>query len=530
MTYNEEMASILITNNLATEDTIRSLWYLVDDSNTIGMVLVQNNLLQMEIYNQLANFMASQGKTVETAVDTAPMPDPSEGIDVVVADSSLTIEVDAYQPSSSAHAYQDMPMDGYAENDIASQMQQNPIIEESSPPPQPQEITPKSHDVPASNGDEPDGESLPLNFMQPNGMGQLAEPIPAAINQQSTINQIFLYARSIQATDVHICCGTPITCRVAGTLTRVTEAPLTSGDVERVIREALRPDQVRELEESGDLEFVYTIQGAGRFRSTAIRYRKGWSLTSRLIPTNFRSVTEIGLPESSLDLTKWAQGLILVTGPAGCGKSTTLASLIEYINENRNEHIITIENPIENIYPKAKSQVVQREVGLHTLSQNNALRGALRQDPDILVISELRDLESIQLAVSAAETGHLVFGTMNTTDAVRTIDRLIGSFPSDEQPIIRSMVSESLRGVISQRLLPGKDGKSVVPAFEVLKVTSPVSNMIRKNETHQLKSTMITGRKDGMVVFDDSLEALVKEGRISKETAQLYTEDKTRFA
>lgn len=528
MTYNEEMASILITNNLATEETIRSLWYLVDDNNTIGMVLVQNNLLQMEIYNQLANFMTQQGKTVETTVHPPQTPEQGGGIDVVAADPSMTIEVDSYQPNPS-QAYHDTPVDGYAQNDM-QQLHDSPMTQEQSiapKPPQetatPQETIDPPHGVSAEN-------SLPLNFMQPSGTGQLTEAVPGSLNQQSTINQILLFARSIEATDVHICCDTPITCRVAGTLKPVTDSPLNSTDVERIIRQILQPDQVRELEESGDLEFVYTIQGAGRFRSTAIRYRKGWSLTARLIPVNFRSVTDIGLPASCLDLTKWAQGLILITGPAGCGKSTTLSTLIEYINENRNEHIITIENPIENIYPKAKSQVVQREVGLHTLSQNNALRGALRQDPDILVISELRDLESIQLAVSAAETGHLVFGTMNTTDAIRTIDRLIGSFPSDEQPIIRSMVSESLRGVISQRLLPSKNGNSVVPAFEVLKVTSPVSNMIRKNETHQLKSTMITGRKDGMVVFDDSLEELIKEGRISKETAHLHSEDKTRFA
>lgn len=522
MTYNEEMASILISNNLATEANIRALWHNVNEENTIGAVLVQNNLLASEIYQQLTNFMKEQ----QTSYHPPQPPQANTStIDIVPADpSSESLEVDAHsvQPATT-----NTQVDAYATPQSAGP--KNPLPPKEPETPQ-QESSPRPVQSDNSKAHQTTKETLPLNFMQPKGSGKLEEAIPTEINKNSTLNQIFLYARSVNATDIHITCDTPITFRIAGNLTTVSAQPFSASDVERVIRQALRSDQLFELEESGDLEFVYTIQGAGRFRSTALKYRKGLSLTARLIPMKFRSVTDIGLPESCLDLTKWAQGMILVTGPAGCGKSTTLSSLIEYINETRNEHIITIENPIENIYPKAKSQVVQREVGLHTLSQNNALRGALRQDPDILVISELRDLESIQLAVSAAETGHLVFGTMNTTDAIRTIDRLIGSFPSDEQPIIRSMVSESLRGVISQRLLPSVDGKSVIPAFEVLKVTSPVSNMIRKNETHQLKSTMITGRKDGMVVFDDSLEELVKAGKITKETAQLYTDDKTRFA
>lgn len=497
MTYNEEMASILISNNLATEENIRTLWEQISGNETIGSILVKNNLLEKEVYHQLMQFMEQQGSTPPAQTQ------PTSPQQV----SAPTMDGHAAQ-SQQIQPMQNMP-----------QPSQQPTSQETK------QAVPQHH---VQSDDE--SPSLPLNFMQPRGDGDLEFVTPSKITNKSTLNQILLFARSLHATDLHITCEAPIACRVAGTIQSVTEELLSAADVERIIREGLKPDQLHELEESGDLEFVYTIQGAGRFRSTALKYRKGLSLTCRLIPMNFMSIEEIGLPASSLDLTKWAQGLVLVTGPAGCGKSTTLAALIEYINENRNEHIITIENPIENIYPKAKSQVVQREVGLHTLSQGNALRGALRQDPDILVISELRDLESIQLAVSAAETGHLVFGTMNTTDAIRTIDRLIGSFPSDEQPIIRSMISESLRGVISQKMLPSKDGKSVIPAFEVLKVTSPVSNMIRKNETHQLKSTMITGRKDGMVVFDDSLDELVKAGSITKETARKFSEDKNRFA
>ncbi len=483
MNYNEKMASILVASKMATDQQIQQLLPMVNAGSTIGELLVQQQILPHEMYLQLLQFMEGKG----------------------------------YTPDS-------QPLEAAAAQAAA------PSVEPTPPPAVQPQPAPSQAAAPASSAPaEEEGDSLPRDFMQPTGTGPLEEPVPQAIGASSTLNQVFLYARAVGASDVHITVDAPIRCRVSGQLRAVSEQGISAPQVEVMIREALSEAQWEELDAEGDLEFVHTIQGAGRFRSTVMRYRKGYSLTARLIPVRFMSVTEIGLPESSLDLTKWAQGMVLVTGPAGCGKSTTLAALVEHINQSRNEHIITIENPIETLYPRGKSQIVQREVGRHTLSQSNALRGALRQDPDILVISELRDLESIKLAVSAAETGHLVFGTMNTTDAIRTIDRLIGSFPSDEQPIIRSMVSESLRGVICQQLLPSADGKSVVPAFEVLKVSAPVSNVIRKNETHQLKSVMITGRNEGMVVFDDSLDTLVKAGSITKETAHQYSDD-PRFA
>jgi twitching motility protein PilT len=223
------------------------------------------------------------------------------------------------------------------------------------------------------------------------------------------------------------------------------------------------------------------------------------------------------MPLSCKGLTQWAQGLVLVTGPASCGKSSTLSTLIEMINQTRTDHIITIESPIEQLFTPAKSQITQRQLGRDTLSQEAALRAALREDPDIIVVGELRDLATIQLAVSAAETGHLVFGTMNTICASRTIYRLIDSFPPEEQSIIRNMVSETLRGVISQQLIPRQDGSGLVAAYEVLLVNSAVANMIRKDEAHQLGTAMITGKASGMQLLDDSLRMLASQGIISQE-------------
>jgi twitching motility protein PilT len=250
-----------------------------------------------------------------------------------------------------------------------------------------------------------------------------------------------------------------------------------------------------------------------------MRQRFGWDLTARVIPLDLPTFEESGMPASCQALTKWAQGLVLVTGPAGCGKTTSLNILVEMINGTRNDHIITIEDPIEYIFSEKSCQITQREIGLHTLSQSNALRAALREDPDILVVSELRDLNSIQLAVSAAETGHLVFGTMNTNDAAQTLSKLIDSFPPDEQSVIRNMVSESLRGVISQQLIPRKDGAGQVPAFEVLIVNTAIANMIRSNQIGQVTNAMATNKSAGMVLLDHSLRDLVQKGLIRGEEA-----------
>lgn len=333
------------------------------------------------------------------------------------------------------------------------------------------------------------------------------------------LNMILILARQQGASDVHFCSNNPLIFRKQGQLLSISEEILSAAKAKQLITGILPPEILKTFEATGDAEFVYSIPDNGRFRMSLMKQRDGWDLTVRLVPTRIPTPEEIGLSQPCVNLTKWAQGLVLVTGPAGCGKTTTLSSLIDIINGHRADHIITIESPIEIIFKPNKCQITQREVGSHTQTQNHALRAALREDPDILVVSELRDLKTIQLAISAAETGHLVFGTMNTVNAMQTISKLIDSFPADEQAIMRNMISESLRGVICQQLVPRKDGKGMVPAFEVLIVNHSVSSMIREGKISQLNNAMTTGRSFGMQLMDSSLQTLAAGGVISNTDA-----------
>ncbi len=363
-------------------------------------------------------------------------------------------------------------------------------------------------------------QQLPEDFLEPVGSGECSISSPTQLSVENSLDEIFVFARQQQASDIHISANNPIILRKFSKLIPVTEAKISKERIQKIIEEGVGQKLLSEFLECGDLEFVHSINGAGRYRVTLMKQRFGWDLTARVIAQSIRSFEDSGMPASCQGLTKWAQGLVLVTGPAGCGKTSSLATLVELINATRNEHIITIENPIEMIYESQKCQITQRQIDRHTLSQENALKAALREDPDILVISELRDLASIQLAVTAAETGHLVFGTMNTNNASQTISRLIDSFPPDEQAVIQNMISESLRGVICQQLIPKKDGSGVVPAFEILVVNMAVANMIRLKNIQNINNLIATGKNDGMVLIDASLSELVNQGIIDKEEAR----------
>jgi twitching motility protein PilT len=339
------------------------------------------------------------------------------------------------------------------------------------------------------------------------------------ISVDKSLNELLAFTRSIDASDLHLSVNNPVIVRRYGVLTKVSADILTPDIIEHRVRSILSDAQHEAFLKTGDLEFIYMPSETGRFRVTVMKQRAGWDLTARCVPRTIRPFEHTGMPEACKTLTKWAQGLVLVTGPACCGKSSSLATLIEMINQTRSEHVITIESPIEFIFEPKRAKITQRQIGRDTADQDAALRAALREDPDIIVVGELRDLATIRLAVSAAETGHLVFATMNTISASRTIYRLIDSFPAEEQGIIRNMVSESLRGVISQQLIRRKDGTGMVAAFEVLIVNSAVANMIRKDEAHQLGSAMITGKAIGMQLLDDSLKSLVSQGLIAPEEA-----------
>ncbi|HLP41404.1 MAG TPA: PilT/PilU family type 4a pilus ATPase [Fibrobacteria bacterium] len=352
------------------------------------------------------------------------------------------------------------------------------------------------------------------------GKERPTSPVSASseIGPDSAWEDLLRHARGQEASDLHLCTGNPILLRRFGSLKAVGDRPLEESDVRRWLETALSAGQLADFDSRGDLELVFEVDGC-RYRTTLMKQRRGCDITVRLVPTRIRGFEESGLPESCRELTQWAQGMVLVTGPVGCGKSSTLSTLVEMVNRDRHDHIITLEDPIETVFEPKHCRITQRQLGSHTRSGEAALRAALREDPDIIMIAELRDLETIRLAVSAAETGHLVFGTMNTTGAGRTITRLVDSFPPEEQGVVRNMVSESLRGVISQQLLPRADGAGSVPAYEVLLVNTAVANMIRKDEIHQLGTAMLSGKSAGMVVLDDSLKALVEKGLVDPREA-----------
>jgi twitching motility protein PilT len=317
--------------------------------------------------------------------------------------------------------------------------------------------------------------------------------------------------------------------RMAGQLVKSNSGPLDENQCEQLILEILTPDEREHFTSTNDLDFAYVIPNVGRFRGNVFRQRRGVDAVFRPIRLEPPSLESLGLPSSLAKLTTYHQGLVLVTGPAGCGKSSTLAALINLINEDRPDHIITVEDPIEFTHRSKRCVVNQRQVVRHTGSFASALRAALREDPDVIAIGELRDLETISLAITAAETGHLVLGTLHTNDAARTINRILDAYPPEQQSQIRAMISESLRAIVSQRLIPTVDGSRRVPALEILLSSIAVANLIREERVYQLRSVMQMGRTSGMCLMDDSLLDLVKSGTIRKEVAHRYCEDPKLF-
>ena len=343
------------------------------------------------------------------------------------------------------------------------------------------------------------------------------------------IDTLLHQAVQVQASDVHLATGNPFVVRQFGRLRKLKSPVLTAEKSKELIYEILTPAQQKALEQNLQIDFGYEIKGVSRFRGNAILQRKGLDATFRIIPARIPPLDELGLPPVVAKFCDFHQGLILVTGPTGQGKSTTLASMIDMMNSSRPIHILTVEDPVEFVHPIKKGVVNQRQLGLHTRSFANALRAALREDPDVIMVGELRDLESISLAVTAAETGHLVLATLSTSSAAKTIDRIIDSFPPDEQNQIRTMLAEGLRAVITQRLIRKADKKGQVMACEIMIGTVPLANLIRAGKTYQITSVMQTGRALGMQAMDDSLADLVSKGVITLDAAIYYAENKKRF-
>jgi twitching motility protein PilT len=322
------------------------------------------------------------------------------------------------------------------------------------------------------------------------------------------------------ASDIHLGVNAPPIWRLHGTLQPIwPDAPRFTCDQTLALAEGFLSNLHKtQLNERGDADFAYA-NSSGRYRTSVVRQRLGVDLVFRIINTKVRTMDELALPEHLKLLTRYQNGLILVTGSVGSGKSTTLAALVEQTNIERREHIITLEDPIEYVLEPKGCHITQREVHTHTRSFAAALRGALREDPDVIMVGEMRDLETISLAITAAETGHLVLGTLHTGNASRTLDRLLDVFPPDQQEQIRIMVSESLRGVISQQLIPRADGKGRALALEILTNTPAVANVIRESRTYMLPGIIQTGKKQGMQLMDDALVDLCNRGLISAEEA-----------
>jgi twitching motility protein PilT len=356
-----------------------------------------------------------------------------------------------------------------------------------------------------------------------------AAPEQAAqeIHTLDHVDQYLRIGKESDASDIHLGVNAQPIWRRFGTLEPIwLQAPtLTAADTERLAMSFLTDPQKKQLTERGDVDFAYA-NPAGRYRTSVVRHRLGYDLVFRIINTKVRSMDDLDLPDQLKLLTQYHNGLVLVTGSVGSGKSTTLAALVDEVNRGRHDHIITLEDPIEYVFESKGCHISQREVHTHTVSFGAALRGALREDPDVIMVGEMRDLETIQLAITASETGHLVIGTLHTANASRTLDRLLDVFPIDQRAQIRMMVSESLRGVISQQLVPRKDNQGRVLALEILMNTPAVGNVIRESKTFMLPGIIQTGKKLGMKLMDDSLMELYSAGLITQEEVYARCEQK----
>lgn len=342
------------------------------------------------------------------------------------------------------------------------------------------------------------------------------------------ITELLAFSVKNGSSDLHLSAGLPPLIRVDGDLRRINLPSLDHKDVQGLIYEIMNDRQLKEYEENLECDFSFAVPKLARFRVNAFVQDRGAGAVFRTIPSEVLTLEQLKAPEVFKKISDFPRGIVLVTGPTGSGKSTTLAGMVNYINQDRYEHILTIEDPIEFVHTSQKSLINQREVHRDTHSFSNALRAALREDPDVILVGEMRDIETIRLALTAAETGHLVFGTLHTSSAAKTINRVIDVFPGDEKPMIRAMLSESLQAVISQTLLKKVEGGRVA-AHEIMLCTGAIRNLIREDKVAQMYSAIQTGASDGMITLDQTLKNLVESRTISKATARLRAVHKDQF-
>jgi len=467
-------------------------------------------------------------------------PDPEDAIRKMVADGSIPVKtakqllaIFLKKLEKSAAESKPAKSESPSDSGLANALQD--LMEEAPPPKPPEPVEeeePIAQEKPvAEEPAPPDEEETPTEPEPTPDAAPPPEPVARAIKidissidvtrgDRELIHGILAAGRQAGASDVYIKSGEAPTMRRISRLQEMGIGPISPEVCEAALHSILTDAQRKLFTETLDLDLCYDGgEELGRFRTNYFQQHRGIDGVFRLIPTRVPSFEELNLPAVVKKLTEYRQGIVLITGPKGCGKTTTMAAMVDLINSSRPEHIITIEDPIEFIHPCKMGHVNQREVGRDTQSFSNALRASLREAPDVIMVGEMRDLETTSLAITAAETGHLVFATLHTPDAVRTIGRVLDVFPPKQQGQIRSMVSESLRGIVSQQLVPSTDGESLELAIEILINTSAISHLIRDERTHQLRGMVQTGKKQGMILLDDSLVALVRDGKIRSEEA-----------
>jgi len=344
------------------------------------------------------------------------------------------------------------------------------------------------------------------------------------------ISELLAFAVKNKASDLHLSAGLPPMIRVHGDIRRINLPPLDHNTVHDMVYDIMNDGQRKIYEESLEVDFSFEVPTLARFRVNAFNQDRGSGAVFRTIPSKVLTLEELNAPKIFKEIADQPRGIVLVTGPTGSGKSTTLAAMVDYVNETQFGHILTVEDPIEFVHQSKKCVINQREVGTHTQSFSNALRSALREDPDVILVGEMRDLETIRLALTAAETGHLVFGTLHTSSAAKTIDRIVDVFPAAEKEMVRSMLSESIRAVIAQTLLKTKDGAGRVAAHEIMIGTPAIRNLIRENKVAQMYSSIQTGQNVGMQTLDQCLQDLVRRNTVSVGEARARAANKDMFA
>lgn len=492
------LCKLLIHNKVLSKADIKSILGTRSSwgGKNLPDYLIESDKVKQAVVDKSVAFVEGKGQSFQPSQITEEEDD--EPLELDVADDI----------AEAAHNGETLEEEEFAVQESEEASAENHVYEE------PEVSEPEAVSEPAnpsaSESEEDDGESLiPTRACKPQNEGKklIAHLIKAKENNCS---------------DLHVTPGTPIFVRDKGDITRVDDIMMTPSSAKAMLFDVLTENQRKKCSEDLQLDFSLELEDGSRFRANICQQRTGWVGSFRIVAKEPPSFEELNLPEQVKLLTEYPTGLVLVTGPMGAGKTTTLAAMVDMINKSRKDHIITLEDPIEFRQYAKNCQVSQRSLGSHTLSYANALKGALRQDPDVILVGELRDLETISIAISAAETGHLVLGSLHTSSADRTIDRIVGVFPPDQQAQIRVMVAESFRGIVCQQLVPKADGSGRALALEILMSNTSVRKMIVDNRTFMLDSAMQTGKNQGMVRMDDSILELVKKKVVTKEVAKRF--------